>query len=520
MKYRLFLLFSLVLFSVYKVSSQNTIPVDIVRLSEITLIKNPKIKRNLLGITNATGNLQVQKSVFDYQLTSSFSLSDKKQNLFEADARTQSVGDKLNIKNIGITIGFQKKFRSSLIAKLSVNYAMITDNFPFDRFNQSVGPYLQDHTLSSRFSLTQPLLRGRGSRVTTALEKVAQLNIESTHENVEFANSFELFQTGVAYWKYLASYRSLKIFKKNEARVKHVLNITKELVKADKRPAGDLAQIQADLANQERQTKVAEQTLYAAKLNLGRSVGLTEEESKQLGEPIDEFPTIIESGYNNGSNKDIFLEIAQNNRKDILASKKSQEASELKLNLLKNHKKPQLDLTGFVSYGGVNMGNGFNNALSTFSRRQGRSVFYGLSLNFALPISNNLAKGHYIQNEVVLEDQQILNKNLQRNIDLNVSIALNNLKNSIQVLEKAQEALNFYKKVYNNEQIKFKNGLTILLNLIQFQERLTFAELECLQAHQQFASAIINLRYETGTLLANKNGLPEISKDLFYTIPK
>ena len=108
--------------------------------------------------------------------------------------------------------------------------------------------------------------------------------------------------------------------------------------------------------------------------------------------------------------------------------------------------------------------------------------------------------------------------NLKRNIDLNVSIALNNLENSVEVLEKAKRALEFYQEVYNNEQVKFKNGMTILLNLIQFQERLTFAELDYLQAHQQVAIAIVSLRYETGTLLLNKKG-NKGNKELFFTIP-
>ena len=98
-------------------------------------------------------------------------------------------------------------------------------------------------------------------------------------------------------------------------------------------------------------------------------------------------------------------------------------------------------------------------------------------------------------------------------------LPLNNLENSIQVLKKAKESLDFYEEVYRNEQEKFKNGLTILLNLIQFQERLTFSALDYVQAQQQFATAIINLRYETGTLLADKEGLTGMEKSLFYTVP-
>ena len=167
----------------------------------------------------------------------------------------------------------------------------------------------------------------------------------------------------------------------------------------------------------------------------------------------------------------------------------------------------------------MNMGNGIDRAFAALSRNEGRNFGYGVRLNFSFPLNNNLAKGNFIQSEVALKDQEITAANLQRNINLNVSIALNNLENSVEVLEKAKEALEFYKEVYSNEQVKFKNGMTILLNLIQFQERLTFAELDYLQAHQQFAIAIVNLRYETGTLLVSKNGKSDINKTLFYTIP-
>ncbi len=512
----------LVLFGMCHIYSQTKVPVDIVQLSEATFSKNPAIKRNILNISNAEGSLQIQKSIFDYKLTSGVSLSRNALNLFEADPRNEFIGNRLKSRNTGVSMGLQKIFRSSLIARLNVDYSMAENNFPFNRFNQNVGSYLSDHSVSSRFSLTQPLLRGRGKTIATASEQASSLNLESANNNTEFANSFELFQMGSAYWQYVAAYKSLVIFKKNEARVRRVLEITEELVKADKKPAGDLAQIQADLANQERQTKVAEQTLYTARLNLGRAIGLSEAESKQLGDPLDEFPTIRESGYSNDFDETIFLTIARKNRKDIQASKKIQKALELQLRLAENNKKPQLDLTGFVNYGGMNMGNGLNRALATFSRNEGRSLGYGFDLNFSFPLNNNQARGTYIQNEVALKDQKIANNNLQRNIDLNVSIAFNNLDNSVQVLEKAKEALEFYQKVYHNEQVKFRNGLTILLNLIQFQERLTFAELDYLQAHQQFAIAIINLRYETGTLLKRKDNTTEvkIKRESFYTIPK
>ncbi|AXG69020.1 outer membrane efflux protein [Kordia sp. SMS9] len=509
----------IVLLATFQMFSQSTTPVNLVKLSQITLAESPIVKQNILTISSAEGGFLVQKSIFDYQLTSGISWNRDEFNLFTADPRNSFFNDPLDSRGAGVSVGLQKTFRSSLTAALSVDYTLATDNFPINTFNQNVGAFIDNHTVSSTFSLTQPLLRGRGRSIATALEEASKLDIESADNNANFANSFELFQMSTAYWQYVSAYKSLEIFNENEARVRRVLEITEELVKADKRPAGDLAQVKADLANQERQTRVAEQILYAAKLNLGRVVGLSEETSKQLGNPLDEFPSIEASGYAKGLNETTFLQIAQSNRADIEAAKQTLEAIELQLQFTENNKRPQLDLTGFVNYGGMNMGNGIDRALAAFSRNEGRNFGYGVRLSFSFPLNNNLAKGNFIQNEIAFKDQEITTTNLQRNIDLNVSIALNNLENSVQVLEKAKEALEFNEQVFDNEQEKFKNGMTILLNLIQFQERLTFAQIEYLRAQQEFANAIVNLRFETGTLVANKNQNSSINKDLFFTIP-
>ena len=339
------------------------------------------------------------------------------------DPRSVLISDDLTSRFTTATLGLQKTLRSSLQVNLSVDYTLLSDNLPIDRFNQSVVPNVGDHTMSSTFSLTQPLMRGKGRKIATALEKATELNLESTNDNVVFANSFELLQTGTAYWNYLVASRAIKIFQENEARVRRVLEVTEELVKAEKRPAGDIAQVKADLANQERQTALAEQNLYRARMDLGRAIGLSEEDSKDLGIPLDQFPTIEESNYTSTIDKSIFIELARENRKDIDAAKKAQESLELQLALAENNKRAQLDLTGFVNYGGMNMGNGFGTAFSTFTRSEGSNLGYGLRLNFSFPINNNQAQGTYVQNKAALKDQEISNSNLQRNIDLNVSIA-------------------------------------------------------------------------------------------------
>ncbi|GAA3522413.1 hypothetical protein GCM10022393_41230 [Aquimarina addita] len=501
-------------------SGQSTITCDLIELSNLTIGKNPTVKRNELQIQIAQAGLQIQRSAFDYQLSSGLGISNSTSNLFEVDpVNSLFEDDFIETNNSDFSLGLQRKFRSGLSANVSVDYSQVSDNFPINRFSQNVGTFISDHTISSTLLLTQPLIKGRGVKVTTAAEKSSSLQVESAENSFELSSALELFKMGVAYWQYAGAYKNHIIFKENENRVKKVLFITKELVKADKKPVGDLVQIEADLANQERQTKVATQSLHNAKINLGRAIGLSEKESEALGIPENEFP--ITSEHIEAIDSEALINTARKNRKDMHAFEKTQEALEFQLQLASNNLKPQLDLSGFASYGGTNMGNGLDRAFSALGNREGRNYIFGLRLDFSFPINNNFAKGTFLQNKAAFADQQIAYNDLQRNIDINVNIAINNLKNNALILAKAKETLGYYQDVFNNEQTKFQNGLTTLLNLILFQERLTFAQLDYLQAQQRFAISIIDLRYETGTLISmegNKMASP-ITEEIYYTIP-
>lgn len=515
-------LFSWIFLCTATLYGQTTLECDLIELAKLTLDKSPVIQQNELQILNAKGNVQIQRSIFDYQAFAGVSLGKNKSYLFDADPRNNSVdNDIIETNNTGFSLGLQRRFRIGTLATVSLDYNQLSDNFTLNRFNQQVSPFVSDHAIISTFSLTQPLLRGRGYKVTTALEKASLLELESNEDNYEFTSSLELLQMAATYWEYLAAYKNLVIFQENEERVRRVLGITEELVKADKKPAADLVQIKADLANQERQTTIAEQNLFTTRLNLGRTIGLSDADSKLLGIPKNEFPTIKASGFDTKLITEQMIQIATDNRKDLEAFEKIRKSLELQLNLADNNRRPQLDLTGFASYGGMNMGNGLDQAFNTLRDREGRNYEVGLRLDFSFPLNNNLAKGNYVVNKANLRNQEIAYSNLQRNINLNVHIAVNNLKNNVLVLEKAAEALQHSQEVFKNEQIKFKNGLSTILNLILFQERLTFAQRDYLLAQQQFATSIVNLRYETGTLIRlTDNSEPYfIEASIFYNIP-
>lgn len=500
-------------------NGQSKIKCDLLEIAQRAFDKSPIMMRSAFTIQDAEANLQVQTSIFDFNSYSSLSLRNSNYSLFDADPRNQFVDKVLKSNTTDFSAGFRKLLRSGQTTDISLNYGFNNSNLPFNSFNENVGAYWGNHLSTVNVSMTQPLMRGRGRDIATISERTSYLFIENTKRNNEFVNSSEILQIGFAYWNYYTAFKNLEIYKQNESRVRNVLGITNELVKADKKPSGDIVQIKADLVNQEKLTILAEQNLYETRLNLGRVIGLSNEESLLLDVPLNEFPTISTSDYRINLDKNAFIKLAKEKRADLKAVRKISEALVMRYKLAENNTKPQLDLTGFIFHGSASTGNGIGETFSSFTNNQGRNMGAGAKLTFTFPVNNNLAKGNLAKSNIALNDQKVANENLQRNIELNISNALNNLNNSVLILEKAKEALDNYKEAFSNEQAKFQTGLTTILSLILFQERLTSSELQYLQAYQQFANSIVNLRHETGTLITQDNKGFSIDSKAFYLIP-
>ena len=503
------------------VHGQSKVRCDLIQLAHGAFAKNPNIARSAYAVQNVESDLQIQRSVFDLNSFSELSLRNTQYNLLGADPRMTYI-DSRSIKSniLNLSGGIQKRVRTGQIAEVGLNYGFANNNYPINSFNQPISSYLGNNASTLNFSLTQPLLRGRGRPVATALEKAYVLYVENAKSNNEFNNSYELWQIGIAYWNYYTAFKSLDAYKQSEERIRSVLTVTEDLVTGDKKPAGDLIQIRADLASQERLTITAEQDLYAARIQLGKIAGLSNEESLLLGTPETDYPTVSQSLYEKGLDQADFIRIAKEERADLRAVRQGNEALKNQYQLAGNNVKPQLDLTGFFSYGSLSTGNGFSDVLSSFSNNQGRTIGTGAKLTYTFPVNNNLAKGNLVKSYVALSDQGVVLSNIQRTIDLDVGNDLNYLNNSVSNLQKAEEVLNYNQEVFKNEQLRFQSGLTTLLSLILFQERLTTAQLRYLQAYRQFAVSIINLRHDTGTLIQADGKGFMIDQKAFYTVPE
>lgn len=502
--------------AMYSQSTDTQIQCDLMNMYSITAENSPALQRQYLQIETAESNLIFSDAAFDPILFSDVTMSRNRSTLLEFDPLTEQIGSNLKSRNLDFLGGAQKRYRSGLSTTASIGYNRTSNNIPLNSFNENVGPYFNDNTTTVNLSVIQPLLRGRGKAITTANQRMSELSIDNQKLILDYTYSIEVFNMTVNYWQYLAEHQSLEIYNKNEDRVKQVLEITQELVNAEKKPRSELLQIKADIRTKERQTVLAEQQLHNARQNLGRQIGYDENMSNQLGIPLDDFPELILEDVN--INPEDLIQIAIQNRADLKSQWKSSDLTDIGVEIAKDGLKPKLDLTGFVNYSGKDAGNNIDKLISPLFQSPGRNINSGISFNFSLPVRNRQAEANYINRKLIREDQQIIIDNQIRIIESNVNIAYNNLMGSISSLEKAKETYSFSKTVFENEEIKFKNGLTTLLNLILLQERLTFAQLDLIQSKLSLAISLATLRHETGTLVSSTNNITP-SLDIFYSLP-
>lgn len=498
----------------------DSIRADLRTLSELLIQTSPDLKRQSYAVQLIESDRQLAKSVFDYRLVSGLNFFRDQAFLLEGDSRFESVGGELMTNTFSFNGGVSRTFRTGLQTNIGVNYSRFADGYPFDEFGETEAPYLATNLTSLRVSFVQPLLRGRGKKFAAANESFAIKAVESANLQQEFVLASEVYSMLLAYWDYVASFERLKIFKENEERIQQVYAITEELVSADRKSINELNQIKADLANQQRQTILAEQSFFRDKQNLGRIIGLSEEDNTLISIPVSPFPNLEETGYSPDLEAEAFFGLAQSFRLDIQSLQKAREAQEINLVRANNDMNPQIDLLGAADLGGRTRGNSLDRAFTPLGQLPGNTNLFQLGLNFQFPINNNAAEANLLASQVAVNDQVVNIDNQIRNIHINIQVATNNLHFNALKLERARENLEYSEAVFQAEELKFKNGLTTLINLILFQQRLTFAQLDYLDSLQEFAITLAQLRNETGTLVPFiKEGEYLLDINHFYRVP-
>lgn len=470
-----------------------------------TLEKQPDIRFQEQEVEISRGLLQQARGQFDPALKISGGHGHEYTPLSSSNDFSKQETD-----TISTQLSLSKKFRNGVIVSPGIQLSRADDPVEYS--------HVQNNSKID-LTVTVPLLKGWGETATAAKVMAAEKEYEYRLHQLRHNISNSIFNTVSAYWKYLAATRKLDQRRSSESRAERYVKETRILIEADECPAEELEKMMANLEAKKASLIAGEQGLYEARQGLGLAMGLQLHEIDTLPLSADDFPhekdhqsTPFVSTANSIVNK------ALTRRDDYQALKELQESRRILVKEAINKQKPRLDLELNAGYSGLDEG---DNASDFFhsTRRNIPGLSTSALLTYEWPFGNNSAKGILLQRKAAYEQSVISTDNLTRHIASRVSVAISALENSTKELNKDQKSVRYYRKALDNERKKVKLGMSTLLDLIVVEDRLTNALLNEISAQLKHAVSLVQLRFETGTILTANKDRVSIDMDKLATIP-
>lgn len=405
-----------------------------------------------------------------------------------ADQRTRSAA-----------VGVNKFFGWGGTATLSVNpFYVSTDvqqnNHPLgsDQITSSAYGTMNPYGGRVTLSLDQPLLRGRGSDAAEARLKDAQKRAEQGDISYRLSLIQLVSTTDGLYWDYAFAIQNLSNKRAALALAQQQLDEDNERVKSGMLAPLDLPQVEASVAEREKQVYSAEAQVENARAALLDQ--LYADQPKPADLRLEDQPGgLVPFGASLG---DATRE-AMENRPELKLASSQVEARLIEERAARNRLLPQLDAT--LAYTGASRSQeSLSPALQDLFQGQLPGYYVGLTLS--IPLGNHAARGAYSQTKASRHEAELVVGSIRQAIQLDVQQAYTALRASEKQVSAAEKALDYREKSLAAENDKLENGLSTSFFILQRQDELDQARTALIQAQVDHRKALTNLQRAMGVL--------------------
>lgn len=486
---------------------------DLLSAVTLTLARDPNIQVQQQAVLSSRGSLQQAAGQFDLTLNSSV------QDGVSRTPYTQSRIGAGNGEEVAVTRtttlnnSLSQQHRNGTTYSVSANVVRLEDLTD----NQVYAAPTNRSSVS--FSITQPLMRGKGVEATGAAERSAEITYEASKLDLRSVISQRILTVVQAYWRYVAAIEQRKNAAEAVARQEDNVGKTRRLIEGGEVAAADISQQLASLNNQQASLASAEQVLTAARNNLGLAIGLTPAEISLLPDTVPGFELLGLSDTPALHAQQHYVDLALAMRPDYQSSLLREKSTRVLLVAAEKNLQPQLDAQLQVGYAGLDEGSRFDKfPLSYGDNIRGANVTGSLSL--AWPFANNAARGAYLAAQAAWQQQKLTAENLKRTITVNIATDLSAIRNSLIAVRQAEEAYGYYYQSYVNQRKKLMLGNSTILDVVTTEENYTNARLSVITAQQNLANAISQLRYDCGMLVDFRDAAGRIDLANLVSLPR
>ena len=488
-------------------------PITLAEALNSTLEHHPLLEARRWDVVSARGSKQEAAGQFDTLYQSGVGQQNQDNPLSQLERAQLGLGPQAADSLTAVTafnFNISKLFRSGISVSSYMNLNRNSDNL-VNVFGSSAS--------QMGVQMIVPLLRNRGASLVTATETAAGIEVSSRQLDLQQAREQLLANTATSYWTLVAARQHLSVAIGSEERGRKLLETVQALITADHLPRNEIHEVTANLADRTGNRIAAEQEVNRARAQLALDMGLAPDQVLDAGDPADGFPPLdgAISGLNDQSVV-YYVEQAATHRADIEAAEKREKQARILYVAALNSVRPQLNLqlgTGYSQLrdrGGA--GQFFSSPFTSLHRPDFQAGFV-----YQFAHNNDGAKGQVLQAQAKMREAELQRSELRRQIAAAVTVALGNVRSSVQRLKSTNEAVEAFQRSLDGEREKFGLGQSSLTELLTVEDRLTVALSSQVDAQEAYALALAGLRLATGTLFPLSGTTDSVNSNVFQTIP-
>jgi outer membrane protein TolC len=475
---------------------------------DLVMANNPNISLQRMSVVTSQDAITRAFGQFDPTALASFSAT---RTLSETTSATAGAST-LNTLSQPLTFGVTQTLQTG--TQYNVNFAdyKTSSNSLFATVNPAYNSALS-------FSVSQPLLRGRGAYVTRLPLMIARGNLKQAQLSIEDTVTQLVLNAEQAYWSVVGAGENVRVAESSLKLADEALKRAQKELQLGASSPLDIFQPQQTYANAELALVQVRYALSnaedALRLQIGADLSPKFREMPVVPtEPLTPPPTLA-------LDKQQLVETAIEKRRDVAALRQALYVDDLQLAQANDQMRPSLSLGAqYVSSGiGGNLyelGNVFANGAQSVTIIPGgvsdalRQLFgfglptYGFSLNLTLPIKNHTAQANLTDQAVNKRQDALRLRVSEQNVRLAVVQAYSNLESSRASVALAKTALDFAQKRVDAEEKKYDLGTEQIFFVLAAQTDLTTAESALVTQMINFRLNQVALLRSMGTLLEER----------------
>ena len=477
----------------------DTIPLPLKRALELALQNNLNLQIEKINLPVSAQAIIVNKARFDpslfgetynrrYEYQTSYALSGAP--LFKEN---EQAGE----------LGIRKLFSTGLEAESYYRASRYRDNSDFE----GLDPQYKNLLI---LSLRQPLLQNFGPSVNTTDIKIAQNDLKITGSSFLLQVVNTINQVEQTYHDLSGALEALNLRNESLRLAEKLFADNQKRFNAGLTHVGEVQEAETAIASRQELVIAASQRVKDV-TNVLKNLLQIQPDSPLY--PVNLHTEGLLFTEERIPSYDESFSQALNNRPDYSQKKIALESKDIIVQYSRNQLLPRLDLVGTFGLNGLSgeahpltfegvtsvnpYGGNFGDSWQSLRHADGYEWNVGLTIDF--PLGKRADHARY-QQAKLFKEQAILDlKNLEDTIDLEIKVALENIKSSHDRIEVAERFVNLADKTLRQEEERMKAGLSDTFRILIFQGSLIDAKIRKVLALVDYQKALAQLYRAMGT---------------------